>query len=95
VQVISLEQEWGGIISRHMCPENLLWMLQELYGRTPGVAYLVTVGWDSFKMEARLSDTVRNSAPGVLTMVERIVYSAKGERWNLPGSRLRFRTPPN
>ncbi|MES2221728.1 MAG: hydrogenase maturation protease, partial [Acidobacteriota bacterium] len=36
------------IMTHHMSPESLLWMSQELYGRVPRVAYLITVGGESF-----------------------------------------------
>ena len=64
-------------MTHHMSPESLLWMSHELYGRTPRVAYLITVGGDSFKMEERLSDAVRGAAPAVLTMVKEIVEFRK------------------
>ncbi|MFZ0519189.1 MAG: hydrogenase maturation protease [Acidobacteriaceae bacterium] len=76
------------LMTHHMSPESLLWMSHELYGRTPRVAYLITVGGASFKMEERLSEAVRGAAPAVLTMVKEIVGSAKCQRWNLPGSEL-------
>jgi hydrogenase maturation protease len=76
------------LMTHHMSPESLLWMSRELYGRVPRVAYLITVGGQSFKMEERLSDAVRNAAPAVLAMVEEIVQAAKGQWWNLPGSEL-------
>jgi hydrogenase maturation protease len=78
------------LMTHHMSPESLLWISQELYGRTPRVAYLITIGGESFRMEERLSDAVRNAAPAVLTMVEQIVDSAKATHWNLPGSELEF-----
>jgi hydrogenase maturation protease len=78
------------LMTHHMSPESLLWMSQELYGRVPRVAYLITVGGESFTMEERLSDAVRNAAPAVLAMVEQMVQAAKGQRWNLPGSELAF-----
>jgi hydrogenase maturation protease len=78
------------LMTHHMSPESLLWMSQELYGRVPRVAYLITVGGESFKMEERLSDAVRGAAPAVLSMVREIVHSAKQQRWNLPGSEFEF-----
>lgn len=78
------------LMTHHMSPESLLWMSHELYGRTPRVAYVITVGGDSFKMEERLSDAVRQAAPAVLRIVEKIVHAAKVERWNLPGSEFAF-----
>jgi hydrogenase maturation protease len=78
------------LMTHHMSPESLLWMSRELYGRVPRVAYVLTVGGESFKMEERLSDAVRNSTPAVLTIVGEIVHSAKGQHWNLPGSELKF-----
>ena len=76
------------IMTHHMSPESLLWMSHELYGRVPRVAYLITVGGASFKMEERLSDAIRGAVPAVLTMVKEIVDSAKCQHWNLPGSEL-------
>lgn len=78
------------LMTHHMSPAALLRMSQELYGRIPRLAYLITVGGESFKMEEHLSDTVRGAAPAVLTMVEDIVRAANGQRWNLPGSELDF-----
>ena len=78
------------LMTHHTSPESLLWMSQELYGRVPRVAYLITVGGDSFKMEERLSDAVRGAAPAVLRMVEQMVQAAKIQRWNLPGSEFEF-----
>lgn len=78
------------LMTHHMSPESLLWMSYELYGRAPRVAYLITVGGDSFKMEERLSDAVRGAAPAVLQMVQEIVQAAKVQRWNLPGSQFEF-----
>ena len=78
------------LMTHHMSPESLLWMSQELYGRVPRVAYMITVGGESFKMEERLSDAVRSSAPAVLTIVGDIVHSARAQHWNLPGSELEF-----
>ncbi|MGO8718414.1 MAG: hydrogenase maturation protease [Acidobacteriaceae bacterium] len=76
------------LMTHHMSPAALLRMSQELYGRIPRLAYLITVGGESFKMEERLSDAVRGAVPAVLTMVEDIVQAANGQRWNLPGSEL-------
>ncbi len=78
------------IMTHHMSPESLLWMSQELYGRVPRVAYLITVGGESFKMEERLSDAVRGAAPAVLHMVAEMVRATKVQHWNLPGSELEF-----
>jgi hydrogenase maturation protease len=78
------------LMTHHMSPESLLWMSQELYGRVPRAAYLITVGGESFKMEERLSNAVRGAAPAVLSMVREIVHSAKQQRWNLPGSEFEF-----
>jgi hydrogenase maturation protease len=78
------------LMTHHMSPESLLWMSQELYGRVPRIAYLITVGGASFKTEERLSDAVSGAAPAVLAMVKEIVHSAKCQRWNLPGSELEF-----
>lgn len=78
------------LMTHHMSPESLLWMSQELYGRVPRIAYVITVGGESFKMERRLSDAVRGAAPAVLTMVKEIVCSARSQRWNLPGSEFEF-----
>ncbi len=78
------------IMTHHMSPESLLWMSRELYGRVPRIAYLVTVGGESFKMEERLSDAVRGAAPAVLRMVGEMVQAAKVQRWNLPGSEFEF-----
>lgn len=39
------------LMTHHMSPESLLWMSQELYGRVPRAAYLITVGAESFNME--------------------------------------------
>ncbi len=76
------------LMTHHMSPESLLWMSQELYGRVPRLAYLITVGGESFNMEERLSDAVRSAVPAVLRMVEEMVQAAKVQRWNLPGSEL-------
>lgn len=76
------------LMTHHMSPASLLRMSQELYGRIPRVAYLITVGGESFKMEEQLSDSIRGAAPAVLAMVEEIVQAANGQRWNLPGSEL-------
>ncbi|MHB1744797.1 MAG: hydrogenase maturation protease [Acidobacteriaceae bacterium] len=78
------------MMTHHMSPAALLWMSRDLYGRIPRRAYLITVGGESFKMEERLSDTVREAAPAVLAIVEEIVQAANGQRWNLPGSELAF-----
>jgi hydrogenase maturation protease len=76
------------LMTHHMSPESLLWMSRELYGRVPRVAFLITVGGDSFKMEERLSDPVRGAAPAVLRMVGELVQAAKVQRWSLPGSEI-------
>lgn len=78
------------LMTHHMSPTALLWMSQDLYGRVPRLAYVITVGGESFKMEERLSDVVHGAVPAVLTMVEEIVRAANGQRWNLPGSELDF-----
>jgi hydrogenase maturation protease len=78
------------LMTHHMRPESLLWMSRELYGRVPRVAYLITVGGESFKMEECLSDTVRSTAPAVLRLIEEIVQASTAQRWNLPGSELEF-----
>jgi hydrogenase maturation protease len=78
------------LMTHHMSPTALLRMSQELYGRIPRLAYLITVGGESFKMEEQLSDAVRGAAPAVLAMIEEIVQAANGQRWNLPGSELDF-----
>jgi hydrogenase maturation protease len=78
------------LMTHHMSPESLLWMSQELYGRVPRVAYLITVGGESFKMEEGLSDTVRSAAPAALRMIGEMVQAAKVRRWNLPGSEFEF-----
>jgi hydrogenase maturation protease len=78
------------LMTHHMIPESLLWMSQEIYGRVPRVAYLITVGGESFKMEERLSDVIRSTAPAVLSMIREIVHSAIQQSWNLPGSEFEF-----
>lgn len=90
LQLVEATTKPARLMTHHMSPASLLWMSQELYGRVPRVAYLITVGGESFKMEERLSDAVRNAAPAVLAMVEQMVQAAKGQRWNLPGSELVF-----
>ncbi len=74
------------LITHHMQPATLLRLSQELYGRIPRQAYLITVGGKSFKVGAQLSDVVRDAAPEVLTLVEELVQGANTLRWNLPGS---------
>jgi len=78
------------IMTHHMTPESLLWMSHQLYGRVPRIAYLITVGGESFKMEECLSDAVRGAAPTVLRMIEEMVKASNAQRWNLPGSELEF-----
>ncbi|HTU51024.1 MAG TPA: hydrogenase maturation protease [Acidobacteriaceae bacterium] len=86
LQAVEATNKPARLMTHHMSPESLLWMSQELYGRTPRVAYLITVGGTSFKMEEHLSDAVRRAAPAVLRMVEELVLAARVQRWNLPGS---------
>ncbi|MGC1870637.1 MAG: hydrogenase maturation protease [Acidobacteriaceae bacterium] len=86
LQAVEATNKPARLMTHHMSPESLLWMSQELYGRTPRVAHLITVGGASFKMEERLSDAVRGAAPAVLRMVEEMVQAARVQRWNLPGS---------
>ncbi len=86
LQVMAPAEKLPRLISHHMHPATLLRLSQELYGRVPRFAYLITVGGKSFKMGAQLSDAVCNAAPEVLSLVAEIVQGANTLRWNLPGS---------
>ena len=90
LQTVEATTKPARLMTHHMSPESLLWMSQELYGRTPRIAYLITVGGASFRMEERLSDAVRGAAPAVMTRISEIVQSAQRQRWNLPGSEFEF-----
>jgi len=90
LQPVEATRRPARIMTHHMSPESLLWMSQELYGRVPRAAYLITVGGESFKMGEQLTDAVRSAAPAVLRMVEEMVQAAKVQRWNLPGSEFEF-----
>lgn len=86
LQVMAPAEKLPRLISHHMHPASLLRLSQELYGRVPRLAYLITVGGKSFKIGAQLSDAVSDAAPEVLSLVEEIVQGANTLRWNLPGS---------
>ncbi len=88
LQAVEATSKPARLMTHHMSPAALLWMSQELYGRIPRHAYLITVGGESFRRGETLSDTVRAAAPAVLKMVGELVRAANGQRWNLPGSEL-------
>jgi hydrogenase maturation protease len=56
-------------MTHHTSPESLLLLAEELYGKHPGGAYLVTIGGASFEFEEALSEPVRRAIP---RSVERI-----------------------
>jgi hydrogenase maturation protease len=50
-------------VTHHTSPEYLLLLAQELYGKHPVRAYLVTVAGVAFELVETLSDPVRNAIP--------------------------------
>lgn len=55
--------------THYVSPESLLWLAQELYGKRPADAYLITVAGAAFELAETLSDPVRSAIPRA---VERI-----------------------
>jgi len=60
-------------LTHHTTPESLLWLAQELYGKHPERAYLVTVGGDSFELGEELSASVCGAIPNVAERVKTLL----------------------
>ncbi len=58
--------------SHHSSPESLLLLAEELYGKRPSRAYLVTVAGAAFGLEENLSDPVRKAIPGAVERIKEI-----------------------
>ena len=60
-------------ITHHTSPESLLWLAEELYGKHPPRAYLVTVGGASFDLSEQLSDPARQAIPRALERIKALL----------------------
>ncbi len=60
-------------LTHHTSPGSLLLLAEELYGRHPEQAYLVTVGGNSFVLGEQLSEIVRGAIPTVARRIEALL----------------------
>jgi hydrogenase maturation protease len=59
--------------THHSSPESLLLLAEELYGKRPLRAYLVTVAGAAFELEENLSDPVRSAIPGAVERIKALL----------------------
>lgn len=63
-------------LTHHTSPESLLWLAQQLYGKHPQRAHLVTVTGASFDLSEQLSDPVHEAIPHAVERIKALLSSA-------------------
>ena len=68
------------IFTHYLDPASLLRLTQDLYGRVPASAALITIGGKSFELEERLSEPVTAAIPIAVRAVHRTILASESER---------------
>jgi hydrogenase maturation protease len=68
------------IFTHHLDPASLLKLTQDLYGRAPARAVLITIGGKSFELEEQLSESVAAAIPIAVQAVHRAIFASEPER---------------
>ena len=69
LQAISLSNDSPGAATHSLSPARLLTLANELYGRVPERAFLLTIGGAAFEHGDKLSRPVRSAIPEALAQI--------------------------
>ncbi len=65
--------------THHVSPESLLWLAEELYGKRPVDAYLITIAGATFKLAEPLSDPVQSAIPSAVQRINALLSLCRVE----------------
>jgi hydrogenase maturation protease len=65
--------------THHVSPESLLLLAEELYGKRPLEAYLITVAGATFELAETLSDPVRSAIPSAVERINSLLSLFRDE----------------
>lgn len=63
--------------SHHATPEALLMLAEQLYGKQPRQAFLVTIAGAAFELNENLSDTIRGAIPLSAELIEKLLFGIR------------------
>jgi len=81
---LSPAQSLPRIFTHHLDPASLLKLTQDLYGRVPARALLITIGGGSFELQQRLSEPVAAAIPIAVRAVHQVIYASDPARSAVP-----------